>query len=459
MLRALLLVVASVLHLQANTCQANFLFGFVDASTVVFYNQSENHLIASWEYSTDDYTLVNEHGDARTVTFHAFPVDVCLIVTGNNNCSDILCLQIYPGSPQDMCMTDCIWPGDTNGDGKANVYDLLNIGLGFNESGPAREDFPSSNPNTWAPAHGEDWAQDLGGVNYKHFDCNGSGEVNEADITAIEENYNPGFDPLPDTLDGGLPIYLEFEDSIVFIDPNDPEPVVVTANLFLGTFQQPAQNLHGFALALNYPFDYVQASTAEVDYRESSFFGNLNEVVSVKQDLYLSNLGRYDLAYSRKNADGAEGYGIVAEVSFIVEADIIDGKGSAGDQKVPFELSLDKLLLLDADGLPINCQLPDTAAYVTLHIQDQLASTSNEQDVLNRKLTLAPNPAYGRTFLRWEVTGEVLIRIVDASGRALLQHPTAGQTAELNTSAWAPGVYIVQVESREGRMVKKLLVR
>lgn len=460
-LRFLFLVLAGLFfsfRLQAGNCQAQFAFGFIDDATVVFYDQSEDHLLSDWNWGPYA-TLETHNGNAWVVSFSSFPADVCLVVSGANNCTDTLCLEIFPGSPQDMCTSDCIWPGDTNGDGKANIYDLLPIGMGFQEDGPAREDFPYSNPNAWAPVHGEDWDKDLWGINYKHFDCDGDGEVNEADILAIEENYNPSFDALPDTLSGGFPVYLEFEDSLIVVDPNDPEPATVTANLIIGTFQQPAQDLHGFALALHYPFDYVQAATAEVDYREASFFGNLNEVISVKEDLYTSNLGRYDLAYSRKNAAGADGYGIVAEVSFIVEADIIDGKGTGGDQMVPFELSLDQLLLLDANGLPLNYRLPDTAAYVMLQILDQLASTQSAQEQLNRKLHLAPNPSYGMTLLRWDIPGEVVIRVSDASGRALLVHPTQAPMVELNTSAWTSGLYVVQVESRAGRMVKKLVVK
>jgi len=454
-----LLGLMPVLSLRAGSCEASFMFGFIDNETVVFYNQSADSYASSWDWGANG-SLLSQNGNAAVVAFTSFPANVCLTVSGPDNCVDTLCLEIFPGSPQDMCTADCIWPGDTNGDGKANANDLLNIGMGFNETGPPREDFPTPDPNTWAPVHGEDWAQTLWEINYKHFDCNGDGEVDESDILAIEQNYNPSFAAVFDTLDGGVPVFLEFEDSVVVVDQNSDEPAVVSAKLILGTFQQPAEDLHGFAMALNYPFDYVQAASVEVDYRESSFFGGLNEVITVQQDLFLSNLGRYDLAYSRKNSSGADGYGIVAEVNFIVEADIIDGKGtSSSDFKVPFEVSLDKLLLLDDQGVALNYQLPDTTAYVVLHIQDQLASVGNAQDLLNRKLRIAPNPAYGSALLRWEVPGEVLIRVLDLSGQTLLVHPTSGKQARLNTSAWAPGLYIVQVESDQGRMVKKFLVR
>jgi len=61
---------------------------------------------------------------------------------------------------------DCVWPGDTDGNGKANLEDLINIGVGFGMNGPPRETISSA----WEAQAAEDWpAENAAGVNYKHL--------------------------------------------------------------------------------------------------------------------------------------------------------------------------------------------------------------------------------------------------------------------------------------------------
>ena len=73
---------------------------------------------------------------------------------------------------------DVVWPGDVNNNGVVNEADLLFLGLGFGETGPARKT-PSSvwdqqaSPLPWATSA-------VPGLNSFLADCNGNGWTREA---------------------------------------------------------------------------------------------------------------------------------------------------------------------------------------------------------------------------------------------------------------------------------------
>src|SRR4029078_10261659 len=51
------------------------------------------------------------------------------------------------------CNTNDVWPGDANSDGSADLYDLLAVGIAYNDYGPMR------NPavTTWAAQTSINW--------------------------------------------------------------------------------------------------------------------------------------------------------------------------------------------------------------------------------------------------------------------------------------------------------------
>ena len=105
--------------------------------------------------------------------------------------------------------SDYVMPGDGNNDGKANVYDLLNIGKGYASAGAPR---PEASID-WLPQYAAKWPLCSNtGMNYKHMDSNGDGLINEFDISPIELHYQPidGIDPVPPT-DDAPQVYVKFE--------------------------------------------------------------------------------------------------------------------------------------------------------------------------------------------------------------------------------------------------------
>ncbi|HLF64890.1 MAG TPA: T9SS type A sorting domain-containing protein [Saprospiraceae bacterium] len=84
------------------------------------------------------------------------------------------------------CIDDCVWPGDIDGDGIANHYDMLYLSLANSLNGPQR-----TGPLSWSPLPAADWTEYLSsGVNVKHADLDGNGIVEFSDdVSILEDHY------------------------------------------------------------------------------------------------------------------------------------------------------------------------------------------------------------------------------------------------------------------------------
>ena len=99
-----------------------------------------------------------------------------------------LCVQ---WCSDDICeFATCVYPGDTNADGAANVYDLLPIGVGYGMEGPPRQINNVELGLDWSAQYSPDWGvETISGQDFKHLDCNGDGEVTNEDAEVIGANY------------------------------------------------------------------------------------------------------------------------------------------------------------------------------------------------------------------------------------------------------------------------------
>lgn len=101
------------------------------------------------------------------------------------------------------CITDCVWPGDTNRDGIVDHFDVLPLGVGWDAvEGPARQ-----NPCIWAPRDATNWnVQYDGTYDFKHIDANGDGRIDALDFNVLKTFLGlqiPGYVAPPDQFPEG----------------------------------------------------------------------------------------------------------------------------------------------------------------------------------------------------------------------------------------------------------------
>ena len=227
------------------------------------------------------------------------------------------------GSLSDICnLTDCVFPGDANKDGNANFYDLLELGIGNGINGPERPDATIE----WVGQLAPDWPQEtIGGVNYKHLDCDGNGIIDDNDALAITTNYSVMDAQNPPTEANAPLIYIEFDQDTIYVDDDMlNSTIAVHVQLKVGNSDFPAEDIYGLAMYLGYPSDLVYEDSITFEYNPNSFFGVPNEVFWIPNNQYDEE--QLDFGITRIDGNAVDGFGKILEGEFIIIADILDGR-------------------------------------------------------------------------------------------------------------------------------------
>jgi PKD repeat protein len=350
---------------------------------------------------------------------------------------------------EDPCeQVDCVWPGDTNADGKADLEDLINIGLGYGMTGPAR-DTTSVN---WEAQLATDWEESNGlGVNYKHFDCNGDGTISLEDVAGIQHNYMMLENGISVTESSGIPISVSFNvDTVVITDPD--QYLEVSAALKFGSLATPMNDVFGVVLYLTYPKNYVvEDNPVDFDYNEYSFFGNANEALPLSHNL--QEQGQMDIVLARKNGLNASGQGRVATISFIIDSDIIDGRIINEGQDFPVNIKV--VSAVDIDGNPLDISLPEEPTGV--FFQNGIV-TSTSSILKADQFKVNPNPVSDR--LQIEVGDDIhpeFVEVFDLLGKRVLFNEIDQRSTNIDMSQLQKGLYIVRMQTEEGIGSKRVL--
>ena len=346
--------------------------------------------------------------------------------------------------------TDYVMPGDANRDQHANVYDLLNLGVGHFSTGAPRPDASTA----WSPQFAPNWDNVVAeSVNYKHLDCDGNGAVNEFDADVITQHYR-AIDTSELAFLSGLPqLRLEFDQDTIIVDPNNPAPVQITASLKVGSPSQPALGLYGLAFALRYP-DYVNHNP-DADY-DDDLFGSTNHLLWLSKDVH----DRYqlDLGLTRKNSLPVNGYGRVAKVTFSTDVIIIIDVISREESKpVPFSVPIRGLKAIDKYGNKFEISVPATQDTVWIKT---LPSSGTKEEILRAKVLLSPNPAVDVTELYTSDLHVEAIEVLNSLGQKVRAYQSSStRSTRLEVSDLISGVYTVRIRAEEGMVEKKLVVR
>jgi len=359
-------------------------------------------------------------------------------VTDSNGCMVTDTLVIGAG-----CAASCVWPGDANGNGIADNNDLLPIGLAYGTTGTDR----IQQDIGWYPHPSLDWADTLAsGVNYKHIDCNGDSIINSDDTLAIIQNFGQihlknnerkqwranetalYVDLIPDTTFAGDTMY---------------------ANLTLGDINIPATNVYGLAFTLNYNPIVVDSTKTQITFG-NSWLGTATDKISIAKDL--SQSGQLKCALTRIDKTTRSGFGQIGQASFIITTDNINGKDLI--DYFAMEVWISDLVMIDNAGIII----PANEGADSTQIEFEPNSIRN-QFLSIGTLTIQPNPANNEVWL--SVSDNLLnaeMKLFDIEGRTLLTQTINTKNLQLNTTAFANGIYMVQVKNENGIITKRLAI-
>jgi PKD repeat protein len=346
--------------------------------------------------------------------------------------------------------TDYVYPGDANGDRKANAYDVLNLGIGYNVKGSPR---PNAHTN-WIPQFAANWDQKVSGVvDFKHLDCDGDGEVNNKDLESVHKHFT-AIDTSNALEPGNFPqLWLDFAEDTITIDPTKPAPLQVKADIMLGSLSKPVLGLYGLAFALRYP-DYVDHDPTLV-FHDDLF--DYNSTISLKRDIYSRR--QYDIGLSKNDQKPVSGYGSIGQINFTTDYIIIVDVTSRSSSKViPFTVPLAGVRGNDAKGAPKGLSGKSTRDTVWIKLLDKSLQASENPDI-NELVSVYPNPA---TDVAAVYTGALNVERIEIRSMlgVWIKTVAPGQSAQtrIPLNDLRSGMYVVSIVTDKGVAEKTLVV-
>ncbi len=336
---------------------------------------------------------------------------------------------------------DPVWPGNANDNTHANHFDLLHIGLGFNQTGPARPDATSD----WVEQYALDWefATPVSLVNYKHADCDGNGVVDVNDIAVLENNWGEENGPVEEELyspDEGadFELYLELESLTA--------GQAVSVPVMLGTADLPANDIYGLAFSISYDSSLIQPGSVNLIF-DNSWLGTLDiDLHAIQNDSYEEQT--IYAAMTRSDGVDLDGQGQIARLEFIIQDDILL-LNSEDKTIVDLMFEIEHVKMIDAQENMIPINYGSSIAEISTAVKDYISQN---------EINLFPNPAKDELFFKSTSFQSVAMKIYDLNGVLIANFLDFNLTKKMDISFLKNGIYIFEIETEKGLWQDKLLI-
>jgi len=378
--------------------------------------------------------------------------EACLIVS-SETCSSESCQYLMAGSNDLICSnSDCVYPGDANKDGKANLYDLLMIGVGNNKTGPARPDLTTD----FNPKAAANWAFSTSrGVNYKHFDCDGNGKISNIDLATINTNYSRCEKPKVPIVAGSPQVKIVFEKDSIGVERSGGK---IAINARIEVIGDPKIQIPIYGVAAYFKYNKNQVDNFIVRYNDGSFLGNEDNVLWDYKDSNINNtdISQVDFAVAKKSGKATKESGTIGYVTSIVDADIImkANHGTSGQ----FEVEIEGGMVIDDFGNEYQITKSFEKSSVTLY---DVELTTEINDLNSEiKLQVYPNPATEDVKFFLPNARASKLEFYNALGGSISTYTLSNvQYYTLPVTQLTPGVYVCKFTTNKGVAIKHLVVK
>jgi hypothetical protein len=334
-----------------------------------------------------------------------------------------------------------VWPGDANNDLQVDNYDLLPIGLYYNETGSPR----TTISNAWQPEVCSNWSRfQNNGADLKHADCNGDGIVTSSDTLAINLNFTQShaFVPSPSDLRTfASDFYITTTNSIY--SPGD----WVTADIWLGTQTNPVEDLYGLAFDVTYNSSFVQAGSESVGFSNSWLLNGVSNGLKIFKVDQVNSLIR--VAQTRIDHLSVDGYGHIGTLQFQLKNNIVLADS--------IQLNIVAHSAVDALGNNLYFNIIPTSFAITVGVEE----IEEEESI-----SIYPNPFNENTQIGYELKNEskISIELFNALGQQLyvvensVQQPGRHSVfISPKSKGYEAGIYYVKIKIDDTLITKKII--
>lgn len=332
-----------------------------------------------------------------------------------------------------LCNVSCVWPGDANANLIVNHYDILPLGLHYNDAGPARN-YQSVH---WMGFEAQDWADTMrNGENLKHADCNGDGAINITDVGALKNNFS----------------FSHNKTSSISVNPANPDLYfeVITPNVAPGTEVEvkimagkDSVNLYGLAFEVQLDTSLIEPGTIKLLW-DSSWLGKANVDMLVVKNIDQEE-GAVMAGCVRNTNTSKNNFGELARIQFTVRADITIDSSSLNIQA-----TTQGGIGVSGDSIPFNGS------------QDTIIVTGiKNHTYLDYNFKVYPNPSQGSlTFEIFDLNNQKAgISIVNSLGQVVYKREDikSGKTL-IDLTNLPNGIYTLHLLSSRQLLTTKLLL-
>ncbi|MCB9282437.1 MAG: T9SS type A sorting domain-containing protein [Lewinellaceae bacterium] len=355
-----------------------------------------------------------------------------------------LTLQILLLTSVGLFSQSVMRPGDANNSGQANALDVLYIGSIYGQTGPQRMNATTN----WMPENivNSMWADTFAnGVNWACADSNGDGVIDDLDIDVVGLNFlqeHQGNTAEDIFTSGGSPgANPEFgaygnKDVLYGLD-------TLLVDVRLGSGSMPVNGFGGIAFTVLFNPDLIEPDQATYELPVVPWYdpnGTDSRALVVADPAG----GRIDVAITRINQEGVDGYGSLGIMSFVIIEDVVG-------EFVEYEtfLSIENIKV-------ITNELVDIQVFDTVE-----AKLTPVTEVWEPEWHLYPNPASETAILETGTLNVERVNIYNMLGQEVQRYVPAGQQ-EIHTipvSDLPGGTYFLELQTTKGRWVKKLIIR
>ncbi|MBL4716624.1 MAG: VCBS repeat-containing protein [Bacteroidia bacterium] len=353
--------------------------------------------------------------------------------------SNVNAKQFLTINERQTCDDLCVWPGDANADGIANVWDLLPISVAFGDTGAARVNASID----WKGQFADDWTNTLleWNINNKYVDCNGDGEIEITDVSAVVQNYG-----LIHSKSSSSDSYSALNPDMYFeIRSGDIVPgSLVEVGIMVGRDTVEALRLFSYAFCINYDPQYIDSGSVNINFSNSFIFRDTNSFTLV-QDFYTN--GRVEAGLGNKNQINSAGSGEIGTMTFFVTDNVNGIMDSI--RWLPIEFC--NVQLIDSVGqeLTVNT-FKDSVVIEVVGIGDQTLPSS--------KIKIYPNPATHNLNVAFGNLQVEEIRLINAIGQVVYSEKISKPTIHnFDIVEFNNGIYFLELLSQQG-IVRKAVI-
>jgi Secretion system C-terminal sorting domain/Bacterial Ig domain/Dockerin type I domain len=353
-------------------------------------------------------------------------------------CKDVKVNVTLKESTNAICSTDCVFPGDANRDGIVDMWDLMAVGSHIGLYGASR----ANNNVSWTPTSVTNWSQSLeSGVNIKNIDLNGDGIISHLDTSVISANFGKINSIVAEKAPEDSKIELQIQ-TVSNASLGDMIEITVLA----GSTTLPVVDAHGLSFSVGYDTDLIEENSLTINFLKYSWLSRFDAYLAMSK---LVNRGRIEVGIARSQNKGVSGQGEVVKIRAIV---IDEPWGFHLGDKPVLRFRINDVYLMDKQGRKVHIEGKEIAIPLKIAKKD---APMAETDLL-----MFPNPSSDfMSFYLNGVNNIESLRVVDMMGKEVSrQNNIKGKQATVYFDNLTTGMYIAEVTTEKGKIIKKMQV-